>query len=398
MPNALIYSSSFDGHRQVFVYVISQILSELGYKIYISGNFKEEITNSFYIEKLKKDKSIILLDTSFFAQGAMNITVTDFIAIQKRNNIDLTVFAEGDHHIPLFNSQILNKQNKLRGRTIGIFLRPFYYYEKLSFINKLRYIKNLKNRWKTDNRLFHGLFLKYFRLLDSALYIDEYFVSSHSFSKWLPDVFQQYAETLVIEENPEQRVWIEKLNAFKERNTDRIIFLYFGTAQKRRGYDMLLKMAVENKACFIHCGLTDSKEKYEYDDRELKSILQDDGRLLETNQYISDPLCIEHFFKSVNYLVLPYRNFLGSSGVMLQALYYRIPVLVPEKGIMGYRVKKHNLGLTYNGDYDSLTEQFNIFKDIPKDSYAEGIGQYMQYQSKDRLKEILIKELTIKGF
>jgi glycosyltransferase involved in cell wall biosynthesis len=213
--------------------------------------------------------------------------------------------------------------------------------------------------------------------------------------QWLPDVFQQYAETLVIEENPEQRVWIEKLNDFKERNKDRFIFLYFGTAQKRRGYDMLLKMAVENKACFIHCGLTDSKEKYDYDVTELKSKLQDEGRLMETNQYISDPLCIEHFFKSVNHLVLPYRNFLGSSGVMLQALYYRIPVLVPEKGIMGYRVKKHNLGLTYNGDDDSLIEQFKKFKDTPKDSYTNGIDLYMQYQSKVRLKEILIKELTV---
>jgi len=395
MPNALIYSSTFDGHRQVFVYVISQILSELGYNIYIAGNFKEEITNSFYIEKLKKNKSIILIDTSSIAQGAMNITVTDLIAIQKNNNIELTVFSEGDHHIPLFNSQIFSKQNRLRGRTVGIFLRPFYYYEKLSFINKLRYFKNLKYRWKTDNRLFHGLLLKYFRLLDSALYIDENFVSSHSFSKWLPDVFQQYAETLVIEENPEQRVWIEKLSDFKERNKDRFIFLYFGTAQKRRGYDMLLKMAVENKACFIHCGLTDYKEKYDYDVTELKSKLQDEGRLMETNQYISDPLCIEHFFKSVNHLVLPYRNFLGSSGVMLQALYYRIPVLVPEKGIMGYRVKKHNLGLTYNGDYESLIEQFKKFKETPKDSYTDGIDLYMQYQSKVRLKEILIKELTV---
>jgi glycosyltransferase involved in cell wall biosynthesis len=393
MANALIYSAGFDGHRQVFVFVLSHILSDLKYNIFIAGNFKEKIINSLYIDKLKGNNDITLIDTSVYPQNGLNIGLIDFLELQNKHNIDLTFFAEADHHISLFNSQIYYKQSHLRGRTVGIFLRPFYYYEKLSLINKLRFLRNLKYNWKSDNRLFHELFLKHFRLLNSALYIDEDFVANHSYGKWLPDVFQQYAEIQVRDENTEQRFWIDKLNDFKEKNKDKFIFLYFGTSQKRRGYDLLLKMSVELNACFIHCGLIDTNEKYEINVNELRTALLDKGMLMETNQYISDPICIEHFFKSVNHMVLPYRNFWGSSGVMLQALTYGIPVLVPKKGIMGFRVNKYKLGFTYDGHYCSLLKQFDKFKEVSKNFFADDISLYMQFQSVDRLKEVIIKSL-----
>jgi hypothetical protein len=243
--------------------------------------------------------------------------------------------------------------------------------------------------------MFHGFLLKHYRLLDSALYIDENFVAHHKSTQWLPDVFQQFAETLVSNEYLEQRIWIDKLNEFTEKNKGLFIFLYFGTAQKRRGYDLLLKMAIEQNACFVHCGLRDDREKYDYDVDEFRKILYDNKRMMETDQYISDPVCIEHFFKSVSHLVLPYRKFYGSSGVMLQAFTYGIPVLVPEVGIIGYRVKRHNLGLTYKGDFNSLIEQYKKFKEISKNSFADSINLYMHQQSVTNLKEVLVKTMKV---
>lgn len=395
MHNALIYSSGFDGHRQVHVFVLSHILCELKFNIFIAGNLKEKITTSIYIEKLKKNDRVTMIDTSSYAQGGLEISAIEIIELQNKYNIELTVFAEADHHISLFNEQIKSKSNRLHGKTIGIFLRPFYYYEKLSFLDKLRYIKHFKSKWKSDERLFHGFLLKHYRLLDSALYLDENFVAHHKSTQWLPDVFQQFAETLVSNEYLEQRIWIDKLNEFTEKNKGLFIFLYFGTAQKRRGYDLLLKMAIEQNACFVHCGLRDDREKYDYDVDEFRKILYDNKRMMETDQYISDPICIEHFFKSVSHLVLPYRKFYGSSGVMLQAFTYGIPVLVPEVGIIGYRVKRHNLGLTYKGDFNSLIEQYKKFKEISKNSFADSINLYMHQQSVTNLKEVLVKTMKV---
>lgn len=386
MQNAVIFSPNLDGHRQVYVFVLSHALNELGFRIFIACDFKKKIINSSYVEKLQRDNSITFIDTQKYAKNGLKITARELIELQNEHNIDLTIFAEADHHISLFTAQIFKKKYRLKGRTVGIYLRPFYYYEKLGFLNYLRYLRHLNTNWKTDNRLFHEFFLKIFSLNDSALYLDENFVAHHKHTIWLPDVFQQYAETIIKEENADQRIWIERINEFKTIHSKNFFLLYFGTAQPRRGYDALLKLAVEQDACFIHVGLNSENEQYEYNIHELKCILKAEGRLFETNEYISDPICIEHFFNATTHLVLPYQEFYGSSGVMLQALEYGIPVLVPEQGIMGYRVKKHKLGLTYDGSYNSLEEQFEQFKETSAVKFSRSISQYMVHQSVDQLK------------
>ena len=73
---------------------------------------------------------------------------------------------------------------------------------------------------------------------------------------------------------------------------------------------------------------------------------------------------------------------------MLQALGYGIPVLVPDTGIIGYRTKKFNLGLTYT--LNALEMQLLRFLKIPKETYKKSIDEYMKLQSVDRLKEVLI--------
>lgn len=396
MPNALIYSSNFDGHRQVYVFVLADVLIELGYDLFIAGNIEDKTRNLLYIDKIKKNNKITMISTANYDACGLNINIQEFIKLQKTHKIDLTVFAEADNHIPLFNSQLVNRRTRFCGKTIGIFLRPFYYYDKLSFLNRLRYIKHIRSNWKSDDRLFHEILLRQFKLLDIPLFLDENFVSTHSFNRWLPDMFQQYTETLIREKQAEQMVWVTKLNHFREKNKDRFVFLYFGAAQKRKGYDLLLKLAVESDACFIHCGLRNENEQYDHDVDELRKTLHYENRLLETDQYISDPNSIEHFFKSITHLVLPYRNFYGSSGIMLQALSYGIPVLVPENGIMGYRVIKNKLGLTYTGEYNSLHETFKKFRQISKNYFADDITRYMLTQSATHLKEVLVNAMKVK--
>jgi hypothetical protein len=396
VPNVLIYSSNFNGHRQVYVFVLAHVINELGYKLYLAGNFEDELNDFQYINNLIERNKITPIDISIYKGRGLNINLEEIVKIQEDYDIKLTVFPEADNHIRLFNAQLASNKAKLRGKTVGIFLRTFYYYDKLSFPDKLRYVKRLNKTWKSDDRLFHEILLKQFQLLDVALNLDEFFVLKHMYNRWLPDMFQQYAETLLSEENTEQREWIDRLNHFLEINKDRFVFLYFGAAQFRKGYDMLLKLAVESDSCFIHCGLRNDNEQYEYDVNESRKILSAKNGLMETDHYISDPVTIEYFFKSVTHLVLPYRDFYGSSGVMLQALSYGLPVLVAEKGIMGQRVMKNKLGSTYNGEYNSLIEKFNDFKNVSKEYFAEDIARYMQFQSIAKLKETLVNALTIK--
>jgi hypothetical protein len=391
MKNALIFSPNFDGHRQVYVFVITHILRDLDFKVFIAGDRKRTISNSFYIDRLKEITGTEIIDTSKYDEGGINISPDDFRELQNGCDPDVTFFTEADHHISLFNSQFTNNKIRLKGKLIGIFLRPFYYYERTSLIEKLKYLKHLPSKWKKDDRLFHEFFLKRFSLLDVALSIDENFVAHHKYFTWLPDVFQQYADLIVQDKKSEQKVWINSLNDFRKKNEGSFFFFYFGTAQFRRGYDLLLKIAEESGGCFIHCGLRNSMEKFSPETDDLRKSLNKNGHLFETDQFIADPLCIEHFFKSTSHLILPYRNFFGSSGVMLQALNYGIPVLAPEKGIMGYRINKYKLGLTYDDkDPKSFINQFDSFKKLNPKVFENTIRDYMNYQTPEQLRKVLI--------
>ncbi len=395
MSNALIYSPSFDGHRQVYVFVLSHVLEECGYKVFIAGNTKKSYSNSFYIDKLQHNTVTKFIDTSKYAQGGINITASEFMVLQEEFNIDLTIFAEADNHLALLVSQILNGNKRFRGKLIGIFLRPFYYYNTSSILDKLKYLKHLPSKWKADDNLFHEFLLPRFKLLDTALYLDENFVDHHRNCYWLPDVFQQYADLILPDEKPEQRIWMERLLKFKESNKSRSHFLYFGTAQYRRGYDILLNLAVEKDGCFIHCGLRNTNEHFDYDTEELRYSLSQKGRLFETNQFIEDPICVDFFLLSVNHMILPYRDFYGSSGVMLQALNLGMPVLAPDKGIIGYRLKTHKLGVAYTVmDSDSLSKQYDGFAVINPKDFEQNIKSYMNYQNPNQLRQVLVWALT----
>ena len=397
MPqNALIYSPGFDGHRQVYVFVITNVLQQLGFNIYIAGNTQQKVYNSFYIDKLKEQTEIAFIDTSKYPKGGRDINIEEFLKIQDIIKTDLTIFPEADFHLNLLASQSFRKKNKLMGRMVGIFMRPFYFYERgMGIIEKLKYLKHLPSRLKTDKSLFYEFFLKRFSLLDTALCIDENFVKHHPYLKWLPDVFQQYAESIMKEEKSEDRTWISKLNNFKEKNNGKFLFLYFGTAQYRRGYDILLKLAHDTDGCFVHCGLNDSDVKFDYDTDLLRSDLAKNGRLFETNQYIADPLTIENFFKSTTHLVLPYRKYYGSSGVMLQALDFGIPVMSPDEGIIGKRINHYKLGITYKDDgLSSLEDQFDLFKNMDPQAFKKSIVTYMNFQTIEQLRNVLINSFT----
>ena len=49
MQNALIYSAGFQGHRQLYVYILAHVLTENGYTIFIAGNLNGNINDSSYI-------------------------------------------------------------------------------------------------------------------------------------------------------------------------------------------------------------------------------------------------------------------------------------------------------------------------------------------------------------
>lgn len=395
MRKVLIYSPLIDGHRQMYVYVLYRLLKEDGFSVYIAFDFSSKFDNSNYIEKIKLDESVIFIDTHGYDGGGLNLTKDDFFDLGKRFKFDITIFPEADHHISFFNSLLSFNKKKHTGKIIGIFLRPFYFYEKKSFFQKIKYIKYLLKNWRTDTQFFFQVLFKFFSVIDIAYCIDENFVNYQNRIKWLPDVFQGLTEELIQENKQTNQSWLFKIEEFKKNNPNRFVFLYFGTAQYRRGYDQVLKMAKAFNGVFVHCGLRGDNGLYSQEIENIRKELYLENRILETNEYIEDPVLIESFFRMTTHIVLPYRNFYGSSGVMIQAISYGIPVLVNEVGIMGYRVCKYHLGCVYNEfETGSLYSQFRRFIQISPNEFQNGFNEFINTQNSKFLKESLKRDFT----
>ena len=179
--------------------------------------------------------------------------------------------------------------------------------------------------------------------------------------------------------------------------------LCYRTEQPRRGYDVVLKLAVEEQACFIHCGarlgraalradaqLKAARGGYEADVQSLLATLRERGSLFETGEYVSGFRAASVFFKAARCVVLPYSRHYGSSGVMLQALSAGRPVLVPDRGLMAQRVRSHGLGLTYKpGDWADLKRQFENVLRGPQDEFETTIRRFVGYFSRDQVHAAL---------
>lgn len=108
--NALIYSPSLDGHRQIYIFVMAHVLKELGFNVYVAGNTNQAFDHLFYIENLKENSQITLLDTSKYEKGGVDITLKEFKELQNSIKTALTIFAEADNHIRLLVSQVFDKK------------------------------------------------------------------------------------------------------------------------------------------------------------------------------------------------------------------------------------------------------------------------------------------------
>ncbi|HEY5169427.1 MAG TPA: glycosyltransferase, partial [Thermoleophilia bacterium] len=139
-------------------------------------------------------------------------------------------------------------------------------------------------------------------------------------------------------------------------------------------------------------------EPYDPDVRAMRATLSAAGRLLETGGPYLDAATADVFLRAARCVVLPYRGHDGSSGVMLQALAAGRPVLVPDRGLMAYRVRGFGLGATYSdGDEADLRRRFRELEERGPESFAGDLDRYMDYFARPQLVAALASAVTGEG-
>lgn len=372
MGRILLYSPDVVGHPRVYCRVIADALSDSNAELVLAMGFgeKAELADCADLLPLVERPRVQVIDTRVHSdEGARHLKAEELVRLQKRFGIETTLFIEGDKSEAEFRRISAGDAPRLGGRNLGIFANTAEWYPgEDSFTGEPRGILaptlrttlgNIKRavfEQEKSARHFYEKVLLGTAVLDEILVKDERLAGWHGPPVyWMPEISRPAPMPETEAEAEEYRVREADLCAFSASNPGRELVLYFGDAAFYKGYDLFLQYAVSTQSvCAIHAGRSydaEERRRFRHDVDALRGRLKGEGRLLETNEYVHTQRLKELYFGAVRLYLTTHRLALSSSTI-IQALEMGKPVLVPDRGLLGYRVRTNNLGAVY--EYENL--------------------------------------------
>lgn len=374
MKRVLLYSPDVIGHPRVYCRVIADALAGQDCELTLAMGFTDAagLADSPDLHPLVGRKGVTLLDTrEASAYGKPHLSAEELVRLQRDIQVDTTLFIDADKSASDFRRISERAAPRLHGRNLGIFAGTAEWYPgEDSYTGKPLTLRaptvrttlgNIKRAIfnRTDTRAyFYEKVLIAHRLLDEIIVKDERLAQWRGAPvSWMPEISRPSAAPETEQESAEYDHWAQRLDDFRQAHQGREPVLYFGDAAYYKGYDLFLEFVARNPNTFaIHAGRSyDPADAvhFKYNVEGLRAQLKAEGRLLETNAYVHTQRLKELFFGFVRVYLTTHRLALSSS-TMLQALELGIPVVVPDRGLIGWRVKQHGLGGVYS--YEDLDD------------------------------------------
>ncbi len=398
--SVLLFSPSFEGHRLIYCRVFTRILLAHGYQVVIAGAVRSVAPDDLLFVDLSRWAGVTVLNTHEPAGAGPELLGT-VARLTQDVGAEATLLMEADDLLPALASRAGRAAPWLQGRVVGIFIRStnYDYQPRLSAWTRARGRVSGRRSERLRAADFHERLLARRRVVDAALVLDERFAAAHAGThRWLPDVFREFDEPLDSALS-ETREWNNKLRVFLQSGGERPVVVYTGTSDHRRGYDHLLRLACDENGYFLHCGQRDRDyERANGEVRALRAVLAERGALLETDAPYIRPETADLFLRAARCVVMPYRGHDGSSGVMLQALAIHRPVLVPDRGLMAFRVRSFGLGATYrDGDASDLRRRFRELQQRGHSAYESASRQFTALFSRQQVAAALFAAVSGQG-
>jgi hypothetical protein len=402
-PRVLLFSPALEGHRQVYCTVFTDILHDAGCTVVVAGSLRRlaEPARAALVQRLRRRGRVELVDTTALPRGGRDIGLDALSRLVNERGADITVLAEADDHLGLLTRQMVPGR-RIPGRRVGIFLRGTRYVhvgrDPDPWRNRAGRWRRGQVAWNTDPYVVHERLMRRFGLLDAALCLDEVFVGTHGRPyEWLPDIYASFDDDdWALSET--ERAWLSRLLEFCARQRESPVLLYYGTAHVRRGYPLLLRLAVDLGASFVHCGAPASVADPDGELARLRASLDRRGALFETDAYLPGFGVAREFMRAAPCAILPYRRHYVSSGVMLQALDAGRPVLVSDRGLMAWRTLRFGLGRTYaDGSYEALRRETARLLDEKPAAYAPQMESFMSFFGRERVVAAVRHALDLGG-
>jgi len=175
--------------------------------------------------------------------------------------------------------------------------------------------------------------------------------------------------------------------------------LYFGDAAFYKGYDLFLEFIARNpNTTAIHAGRVetyDARERslFQYDVEAIRRKLKAEGRLYETASYVHAQGLKQLYFEAVRVYITTHRLAL-SSATVIQAAEIRRPVLVPERGLLGHRVRRNHLGDVYEyGNLDDLAAKAQALWQSDLSRFTPSLERFYERFSDESIRRFFIERL-----
>ena len=374
----LLYSPDLVGHPPVYCRVIADALRDQDCALVLAMGLTDAIgfARSSDLHPLKDRPQVQILDNrTLSATARPHLTAEELLALQKRFDVTTTLFIEADKSNAEFSRIAAGEAPRLYGRNLGIFANTAEWYPgEDSFTGEPKRLIAPTLRTTLGN-IKRAIFARrksaryfYEHVILGAKVLDEVFVKDERLAEWfgppvywMPEISRPLAKESEPADDDAEFARKEELNAFLAANAGREPVLYFGDAAFYKGYDLFLEFVARNPSvCAIHAGRTYDPQQaawFEYDVEALRQKLRGEARLCETNDYVSSRRLKDLYFGAIRLYITTHRLTL-SSATVIQAAELGKPVLVPDRGLLGYRVRSNHLGGVYAyGDLDDLSRK-----------------------------------------
>ena len=244
-----------------------------------------------------------------------------------------------------------------------------------TLINKVKYFLLANDKQATHVYLLNDK--------DSAVYFNSVY-HTDKFS-YLVDPYKQLCYTI------ERKYMRARLNI----DAHKLVLFHFGGLTRRKGNLEILKafslldIRQRDKYCLIFAGrIIDDiqKEFYEYVNHLSLSM----------SICVYDRFCEYSFLADLcnasDYVLIPYLETAQSSGVISYAVQCKRPVIGPKEGLLGKIIKKYNLGICVDSNFQSLADLFASTK-INGDFTNMNIEKYLQENTVERFTTKIVNNL-----
>lgn len=415
MRRVLLYSPDVIGHPRVYCRVIADALADTDCEVVVAMGFTERagLADSPDLHPLVGRPRLELVETHHHSRsGRANLLAEEIGALQAATRADVTLFIEADKSNDEFRRIAAGAAPRLRGRNLGIFANTAEWFpgedsqtgapKRLRAPTLRTTLGNVKRAVfdrKSTARYFYEKVVIGTGVLDEVLVKDERLAAWRGRPAfWMPEISRPAASPETAEDEAEYRHTKDRLAAFLARNEGREPVLYFGDAAYYKGYDLFLQLlATTPSLCGLHPGRpVDERERgwFRFDVDALRAGLLGEGRLFETGRYVHAQKMKELFFGAIRLYVTTHRLTLSSSTV-IQALELGKPVLVPDRGLLGHRVRENGLGGVYRyEDVDDLRRKAEALWASDLCRFTEATRAFWTRFSDEAIREFLVERIV----